>query len=87
MSCALKRFEDDGSRFEDRAIVELAVANGLYRFEAAIQGVIENFPNALLRPVLSLVIFPMAAAPSPPPTSLPLASCGLPSSPASFAIA
>jgi len=44
LSAVLKRFEDDGEPESDKLIVELCARNALYRFDLAIQGVIDNFP-------------------------------------------
>ncbi|MEW5962572.1 MAG: acyl-CoA dehydrogenase [Pseudomonadota bacterium] len=59
LSCVLKRFEDDGRPAGDREIVELAARNGLYRFQTAIGGAIDNFPVAAARPLLKMLVFPL----------------------------
>ncbi len=46
LSCVLKRYEDDGKPAADRQIVALRGANGLYRFQEALRGTIDNFPVA-----------------------------------------
>ncbi len=59
ISCTLKRYEDDGEPLEDAIIVDYCVQNGLYRFEQAIKGVLDNFP---VRPVawgLRPFVFPL----------------------------
>ena len=58
LCCLVKRFEDDGRPAADRPIVALAAANGLARFEEALRGTIENFPNAPARAFLRVVVFP-----------------------------
>ncbi|HEX2843165.1 acyl-CoA dehydrogenase [Hyphomicrobium sp.] len=58
VSCVLKRFEDDGRPEADRAIVAFAAANGLNRFEVAMRGTIENFPNPAARILLRVLVFP-----------------------------
>lgn len=69
-ACVLKRFEDDGSPEADRPIVAFAAANGLHRFEEALRGTIENFPNAFLRPVLRVLVFPYGRHYYPAPDAL-----------------
>lgn len=61
ISCMLKRFEDDGAPEADRIILTHAVENATYRFQQAMRGVIRNFPNRLMRPLLSALIFPLGA--------------------------
>jgi acyl-CoA dehydrogenase len=58
LSCVAKRFEDDGRPEQDRPIVAFAVANGLHRFEEALKGTVENFPNPVVRAFLRIVVFP-----------------------------
>ncbi len=57
-ACVLKRFEDDGKPVADLPIVALAAQNGLYRFQEALRGVIDNFPVAPARILMRLVVFP-----------------------------
>ena len=57
-ACVLKRFEDDGRPQADMPIVAFAAANGLNRFEQALRGVIENFPNPAARMLLRVLVFP-----------------------------
>ncbi len=61
MSCILKRFEDDGMPEEDRDIVDYAMQNSLYRFQEALKGVIQNFPVAVMRPLMRTILFPLGA--------------------------
>ncbi len=58
LACTLKRYEDDGKPANDRLIVELAARNGLYRFQQAIGGTIDNFPNVFVRILLRALVFP-----------------------------
>ena len=44
LCCVLKRYEDDGKPANDRHIVALAAHNGLFRFQEAMRGTIDNFP-------------------------------------------
>ena len=61
LACVLKRFEDDGRLMSDRDIVSLAAANGLYRFQEALRGVIDNFPSVPARWLMRAVVFPLGA--------------------------
>lgn len=65
LSCVLKRYKDDGKPAGDRLIVELCARNGLYRFQQAIGGTIDNFPNAIVRALLNVLVFPFGRAYSP----------------------
>ncbi len=58
-ACVLKRYEDDGRPAGDRHIVAFAAQNGLYRFQEAIAGTIDNFPVAIARPFMRFVVFPL----------------------------
>jgi acyl-CoA dehydrogenase len=55
----LKRYQDDGRPTGDELIVELAAQNGLWRFQEAIGGVIDNFPVRWARPLMRVVVFPL----------------------------
>jgi acyl-CoA dehydrogenase len=59
LSCVLKRFEDDGRKESDQAIVALAMKNGLHRFQNAIAGTIDNFPNWPARMLMRWIAFPL----------------------------
>jgi len=59
LACVLKRFEDDGQQAADHPLVAAAAANGLYRFEEAIRGTIDNFPNTFARVVMRILVFPL----------------------------
>ncbi len=58
LACVLKRYEDDGKPAGDRLIVELCARNGLYRFQEALAGVIDNFPSLPARLLLKALVFP-----------------------------
>jgi acyl-CoA dehydrogenase len=70
LSCVLKRFEDDGRPEADRTIVAFAAANGLHRFEEALRGTIENFPNPFARILLRVLVFPFGRHYFPAPDVL-----------------
>jgi acyl-CoA dehydrogenase len=58
-SCTLKRWEDDGRLIDDLPIVEMCVRNGLNRWQEAMAGAIDNFPNAVVRVAMRAVVFPL----------------------------
>src|SRR5690606_34127351 len=58
LSCVLKRYTDDGKPAGDRLIVELCARNCLYRFQYAVGGTIDNFPNWFVRIMLRVLVFP-----------------------------
>ncbi|MEL7303536.1 MAG: acyl-CoA dehydrogenase, partial [Pseudomonadota bacterium] len=70
LSCVLKRFEDDGRPEADEDVVALAMANGLNRFERAMKGAIDNFPNAFVRLKLKWIVFPFGRHYDPAPDTL-----------------
>ena len=59
--CALKRFEDDGRPEADHAVVALVAQNGLYRFQQALRGTIDNFPVTPARMLMRWLVFPLGA--------------------------
>ena len=61
MCCVLKRYEDDGKPANDRHIVALAAQNGLYHFQEALRGTIDNFPVAPVRWLMRACVFPLGA--------------------------
>jgi acyl-CoA dehydrogenase len=65
LACTLKRFEDDGRPSPDRQIVAFAARNGLYRFEQALRGTIDNFPIAWARVLMRVLVFPLGARARP----------------------
>ncbi len=67
LCCTLKRYEDDGKPSNDRLIVAFAAQNGLYRFQEALRGTIENFPVAPVRWLMRVVVFPFGATYRPAP--------------------
>jgi len=67
LCCVLKRYEDDGKPANDRFIVALAAHNGLYRFQEAMRGTIDNFPVAPVRWLMRAVVFPFGARYRPAP--------------------
>jgi acyl-CoA dehydrogenase len=65
--CALKRFEDDGKPASDRHLVALAAQNGLFRFQEALRGAIDNFPVAPVRWLMRIACFPFGTHYKPAP--------------------
>jgi acyl-CoA dehydrogenase len=61
LCCVLKRYEDDGKPANDRHIVALAAQNGLYHFQEALRGTIDNFPVPAVRWLMRAVVFPFGA--------------------------
>jgi len=59
VACVLKRFEDDGKLSSDKDIMAFAAANGLFRVQQTLRGVIDNFPVAPLRWLMRAVVFPL----------------------------
>jgi len=65
-SATLKQFTDDGRPDEDLPLVHWAMQDALYRIQQAFVGVIQNFPNALVRLLLQVLIFPLGKCLQPP---------------------
>ncbi|HEY4163002.1 MAG TPA: acyl-CoA dehydrogenase [Dongiaceae bacterium] len=55
LSAVLKRFDAEGRRPEDRPLMDWCMAAGLSRLEAAIEGIIANFPNRLIAGLLRFI--------------------------------
>ena len=70
LSCVLKRYEDDGKPASDRQIVALCARNGLFRFQEAMRGAIDNFPSLPVRWLMRAVVFPLGAHYKPAPDRL-----------------
>jgi acyl-CoA dehydrogenase len=70
LCCVLKRYEDDGKPVDDHHIVAMCAANGLYRFQEAVRGTIDNFPVAAVRWLMRAVVFPLGAHHKPAPDRL-----------------
>ena len=65
-SAALKRFEDDGRPAEDLPLLDWAMQDALYNIQLAFAGVIQNFPNPVVRSLLRALIFPLGKCMAPP---------------------
>jgi acyl-CoA dehydrogenase len=57
-SAMLKRYESIGRPAADQAILAWAFHDSIYKIQIALRLVVDNFPNALLRNLLRLVVFP-----------------------------
>ena len=58
-SCALKRFDSEGSQTEDLPVLHWAVQDALFRVQEAFAGVIDNYPNRALALLLKAMTFPL----------------------------
>ncbi|HUW26014.1 MAG TPA: acyl-CoA dehydrogenase [Gallionella sp.] len=65
-SATLKRFEDDGRPTEDLPLLHWAMQDALYKIQQAFDGVLQNFPNILVRGLLGVLTFPLGMRLSPP---------------------
>jgi acyl-CoA dehydrogenase len=70
LAATLKRYDDDGRLEGDHLIVELAAMNALNRYQEAMAGVIDNFPNVWVRPLMRAVVFPLGKRFKPAPDAL-----------------
>ncbi|MCW8927167.1 MAG: acyl-CoA dehydrogenase [Xanthomonadales bacterium] len=66
-SATLKRFENDGRPSADLPLLEWSMEDSLQRIQAALLGVIRNFPVPVLGHVVRLIVFPLGLS-SPGPT-------------------
>jgi acyl-CoA dehydrogenase len=69
-SATLKRFEDEGRPAEDLPLLNWSIQDALYNIQQAFAGVIQNFPNLLMRGVLRVIIFPSGRCVSAPSDQL-----------------
>ena len=58
-SSMLKRYESQGRPAADQAILAWAFHNAIYKIQIALQQVVDNFPNRLMRGVMGFVVFPL----------------------------
>lgn len=65
-SATLKRFEEDGRPAEDLPLLHWSMQDALYRIQQALDGVVQNFPNAAMRWLLGTLVFPVGLRLSPP---------------------
>jgi acyl-CoA dehydrogenase len=77
LACVLKRYENDNEPEADRALVELCARNGLFRFYAALRGVVDNFPIGAARVLMRVLVFPFGNRFRPAPDALGKAAAKL----------
>ncbi|MEI7456625.1 MAG: acyl-CoA dehydrogenase [Nitrosomonadales bacterium] len=65
-SATLKRFADDGRPASDLPLVHWVIQDALYQIQLAFAGIIQNFPNRVVRGLLSALIFPLGKRLLPP---------------------
>ena len=58
-SAVLWRFEREGRQDDDAPFAHFAVRDAMFKAQAALEGVIENFPNPLLGALMRRVVFPL----------------------------
>ncbi|HUV31961.1 MAG TPA: acyl-CoA dehydrogenase [Devosiaceae bacterium] len=58
LSCAIKRWEDDGRIEEDLPVVEAIARDRIAAIEASLAGVFDNFANPFTRAVMYFLVFP-----------------------------
>jgi len=59
LSAVLKRYEDDGRLEEDRPIVDAVARDCIHALEQSFAAVFANFPNAVLRNLMRVLVFPL----------------------------
>ncbi len=57
-SATLKRFEEEGCKEEDLALMQWGLQDSLYQAEQAIVELLNNFPNRLVATAMKVVLFP-----------------------------
>lgn len=58
LSCALKRFEDDGRPAQDLPLLDYVFHNGLFVVQSRLDEILQNFPSRALALGLRVAIFP-----------------------------
>lgn len=66
LSCALKRFEDEGRPDEDLPLLRWSARHCLHEIQTALNGVLANFPYWPLGLLMRLVVFPLGRHRQPP---------------------
>ena len=57
-SATLKRFEDEGRQAADAPLMHWAIWDAMFKAQSAFEGVLSNFPNALVAVALRAIVFP-----------------------------
>ncbi|HET9671012.1 MAG TPA: acyl-CoA dehydrogenase [Casimicrobiaceae bacterium] len=58
-SAVLWRYEREGRQDDDAPFVHFAVRDAMFKAQAALEGVIENFPHPLLAALMRRIVFPL----------------------------
>jgi acyl-CoA dehydrogenase len=69
-SAALRRYEVEGRHHADLPLVHWSVQDAMYKAQAAIEGVIANFPNRAIAMLATRIIFPLGRPCVPPSDAL-----------------
>ena len=69
-SAMMKRYADDARPVDDLPLVDWAMQDSIYKIQQAFAGIIQNFPNLLVRGVLRTLIFPLGLGLHPPSDQL-----------------
>ena len=69
-SCTLKRYQDEGCKRDDLPLLQWVMQDTLARIQAAIDGLLDNYPNGLIGMGLRLAIFPLGQRFSAPSDDL-----------------
>jgi acyl-CoA dehydrogenase len=69
-SATLKRFEDEGRQTEDLPLLHWSLQDALFKIEAALDGVLQNFPSRVAAWLLRRLIFPLGRCLAPPTDQL-----------------
>jgi acyl-CoA dehydrogenase len=59
LSAVLKRYEDEGQIAEDRPLVDAIARDTIFAIEQSFAAVFANFPNAFLRNLMRVLVFPL----------------------------
>jgi acyl-CoA dehydrogenase len=69
-SATQKHFEDEGRQAEDLPLLHWVMQDALYKIQAALDGVLQNFPNRFAALLLRGLIFPLGKCLAPPSDKL-----------------
>src|SRR6185503_14027779 len=58
-SAVLWRFEHEGRQADDAPLMHWAIRDEMFKAQAALDGVLDNFPNPLLGALMRRVVFPL----------------------------
>lgn len=66
LSCALKRFENEGCEADDEPLLDWSLQTGLRTFELRLEAVIANFPVRPVAWLMQLLVLPLGIRRKPP---------------------